>query len=84
MLGKISSSKGGQALERAAQGGGGVSPGGVKGTFRCCTERHGNTGGRWIVGLDDIEGLFQPYWFYDSIFIFIFLYFFPTYCRCYS
>lgn len=30
--------------------------------FRCCTEGHGlvgNIGGRWVVGLDDLRGLFQ-------------------------
>lgn len=26
----------------------------------------GNIGGRWTVGLDDLEGLFQPSWFCDS------------------
>lgn len=25
----------------------------------------GNICGRWMVGLDDHSGLFQPYWFYD-------------------
>ena len=34
--------KGGQVLEWAAQGGGGVTvPGGVRETFRCCTEGGG-------------------------------------------
>ena len=34
--------KSGQALEWAAQGGGGVTdPGGVRGTFECCIEGHG-------------------------------------------
>ena len=34
--------KGGQALEWAAQRGGGVTdPGGVEGTFGCCVEGHG-------------------------------------------
>ena len=30
---------------------------------RCGTKGHGlvgNTGGRWMVGLDDLRGLFQP------------------------
>ena len=27
----------------------------------------GNIGDRWTVGLDDLGGLFQPWWFYDSI-----------------
>ena len=52
-------------LEWAAQGGGGViNPGGVQGTFRCCTNGGGlvgNIGGRWTVGLDDLGGLFQPW-----------------------
>ena len=26
-----------------------------------------SVGGRWTVGLDDIGGLFQPWWFYDSM-----------------
>jgi len=55
----------GQALEWAAQGGGGIAvPKGVQETFRCCTEGHslmGNIGGTWTVGLDDLEGLFQPW-----------------------
>lgn len=31
--------------------------------FRCCTKAHdfmGNTGSRWMVGLGDLGGLFQP------------------------
>ena len=59
------SSKSGQALEKDVQGGGGVTiPGGVQGTYRCCTERHGlvgNIGDRWTVGLDDLGGLLQPW-----------------------
>ena len=42
----------------------------IQKTIRCCTEGHGlvgNTGDRWTVGWDDIRGLFQPWWFYDSI-----------------
>jgi len=38
--------------------------------FRCCTEGHGlvgNIGDRGTVGLDDLRGLFQPWWFYDSM-----------------
>ena len=27
----------------------------------------GNIGGQWTVGLDHLGGLFQPWWFYDSI-----------------
>ena len=36
--------------------------------FRC-TEGYGlvgNIGGRWTVGLDDLEDLFNPSWFCDS------------------
>jgi len=55
----------GQTLEQTAQGGGGVIiTGGVQETFRCCTEGHGlvgNSGGTWVVGLDDLRGLFQPW-----------------------
>ena len=55
----------GQVLEWAAQGGGGLTvPGGIQGTFRCCTEKHGlvgNNGDRWKVGLDGPVGLFQPW-----------------------
>ena len=51
-------------LEWAAQGSGGfIDPGGVQGTFRCCSKGHGlvgNIGSRWAVGLDDPGGLFQP------------------------
>jgi len=54
-----------QALEWAAWGGGGVTvPGGVQEPFRCCTEGRslvGNIGNRWMVGLDDLRGLFQPW-----------------------
>jgi len=57
------SQKSGQALEWAAQGGDGVTkPGGAQETFRCFTERHGlvgNTGDMWMVGLDDLGGLFK-------------------------
>ena len=27
----------------------------------------GNNDGRWAVGPDDLGGLFQPWWFYDSM-----------------
>ena len=62
MLGNDSSLReSGQALEWAAQVGGGVIiPGGVQGTFGCCTEGRGlvgNIGGRWMVGLGDLRGL---------------------------
>lgn len=50
-------------MERAAQGGDGVTvPGGVEETFRCCTGGHGlvgNIGGGWMVGLGNLGGLFQ-------------------------
>ena len=53
-----------QALVWAAQGGGGVTvPGGVQETFRCCMEGRGlvgNIGDMWMVGLDELGGLFQP------------------------
>ena len=55
----------GQALDWAAQGGGGVTvSGGVQETFRCCTKEHslvGDIGDRWMVGLDDLRELFQPW-----------------------
>jgi len=55
------SSKGGEVLEWAAQGCGGVTdPGGVKEMFSCCTEGDGlvgNTGDRWTVVLDDVRGM---------------------------
>ena len=53
----------GQALEWAAQRGGGVTdPGGVQGTFGGCVEGHGlarTIGDGRVVGLDDPVGLFQ-------------------------
>ena len=56
--------KGGQALEWAAQRGGGVTePGGVQRAFGCCVKGHGLAGTideGWMVGLDDPVGLFQP------------------------
>ena len=45
-------------------------PWSIQETFRCCTEGHGlvvNTGDRWTVGLDDLGGLFQCWWFYYSM-----------------
>ena len=55
--------KGSQALEWAAQRGGGVTnPGGVQGTFGRCVEGHGlmrTIGDGWMVGLDNPVGLFQ-------------------------
>ena len=64
MLGNTTLQKGGQALEWAAQGGGGVTdPGSVQGMFRHCIEGHGlvrTIGDRQTVGLDHLIGLFQP------------------------
>jgi len=52
-------------LEQSVQGDDGVTdPGGVQELFICFTEVHsleGNPGDRWTVGLDDLEGLFQPW-----------------------
>ena len=49
---------------RAAQGGGAVTnPSTVQEMLRCA-EGHdlaGNIGDRWMVGLDDLGGLFQPW-----------------------
>ena len=54
----------GQALEWAAQRGGGVTnPGVVQRMFGRCVEGHGlmrTIGDRWMVGLGDPVGLFQP------------------------
>ena len=65
--------KSGQALEWAAQRGGGVTdPGGVQGTFGCYVEGHGLVraiGDGWMVGLGDLVGLFQPWCFYDSMIV---------------
>ena len=51
-------------MERAAQGGGGVTvTGGVQYMSRSCTEGHGlarTIGDGQMVGLDDPVGLFQP------------------------
>ena len=60
-----------QALEQAAHRAGWVTvPGGVQEISRCCTKGHGlvgTDGGRWAVGLDDLGGLFQPWWFCNSM-----------------
>ena len=52
-------------MEWAVQGDGGVTDhGSVQGMFRCCTEGHGLVGNiddRWMVGLDDLRGLFQTW-----------------------
>ena len=48
----------------ALGGGGDTDPGGVQEVCRCCTEGHGlvgNIGGRWMIGMDDLGGLFQPW-----------------------
>ena len=61
----------GQALEQADQGGGGVTnSGGAQEEFRWCSEGHGLVGyisDWWMVRLDDLRGLFQCWWFYDSL-----------------
>jgi len=69
MLGKISSPKSGEVLEQAAQGGGGVTiPGVFQLKGRCGNEGCGLVGISvgLVVGQDDLCGLFQPEWFYDS------------------
>ena len=41
-----------------------VVAGAVQETSRCCTEGRGlvgNVGDRWMVGLDDLGNLFQPW-----------------------
>lgn len=51
-----------KALEWAAQGGGGIWR--CSRNVRCCTEGHGLVGDvedRWMVGLVDLRGLFQPW-----------------------
>ena len=46
-------------MEGAAQGGTGVTVSeSIQETFRCFSGR--NIGGRGMVGLDDLSGLFQP------------------------
>jgi len=43
---------------------------GVQEMFRCCIEGHNlvrNIGNRWMIGLDDLRGLFQSWRFYDSL-----------------
>ena len=60
ILGKISLRKSGQALEQAAQGGGGVTiPGGVQEKGRE-TLSDVISGDGLMVDLDDLCGLFQP------------------------
>ena len=44
----------------------------VQGTFRCCVEGCALVraiGDRWTVGLDDLAGLFQPWWFCGSLIV---------------
>jgi len=46
--------------------------GGVQETFRCCIEQHDlveNIGDRWMVGLGDLEDVFHPWCFYDSMIV---------------
>lgn len=54
-----------QVLEWAAHAGGGITvPGGVQEMFSYFTEGHdlvGNIGDRWMVGLNNVGGLFQPW-----------------------
>jgi len=52
----------GEALEQAAQGGGGVTvPGGIQELRRCGTEEHlGHDGDGLMIGLDDSRSIFQP------------------------
>ena len=47
-----------------------TDPGGVQGTYRCFVEGHGlvrTVGDRQVVGLDDLVGIIQPWWFSDSV-----------------
>ena len=39
--------------------------------FQCCTKGHGLVGKYWwwMDGMDDLGGLFQPWWFYNSMII---------------
>ena len=42
---------------------------GAQETFGCCTEGHSlvrSIGNRWMAGLDDLGGLFQSWWVYNS------------------
>jgi len=52
-------------LEWAAHAGGGITvPGGVQEMFSYFTEGHGLVGNiddRWMVGLNNVGGLFQPW-----------------------
>lgn len=58
-------------MEWIAQGCGGVTvPGGLQGKVGPGTQGHGlvgDCGSRGRVGPDDLEGLFQPYWFYKVV-----------------
>ena len=47
-----------------------TDPGRVQEVCRRSSKEHGlvgNIGGRWMVGPDDLRGLFQPWWFHDSM-----------------
>ena len=65
MLGNTSFLKEWSGTGMGCQEGGGVTDlGGVQGTFGFCVEGHGlvrTIGDRWMVGLDDLGGLFQPW-----------------------
>ena len=58
-------------MQWSAQGGGGLSePGGVQRTFGRCVEGSGvvrTIEDRWMVGLIDLVGLFQPWCSCDSV-----------------
>lgn len=57
-----------QGMERAAQGGGrDAIPTGVSKICRSGTEWHGHAGDGLAFGLNDLGGLFQPYYIYDSL-----------------
>lgn len=64
ILGKVLLRKSGEGLEQAALGSGGVTiPGGSQEMCKCGTKEQGlvgSVGGRWMFGLGDLRGLFQP------------------------
>ena len=62
MLNPVLWSQQSQAMLQASVGGEITVPGGVQELCGCGTLGNGsvhNTGGRWMVGLDDLRGLFQ-------------------------